>query len=304
MNMRFAVIAGGLFVAAVVILFSRVRPFPDPEVPPVVISGDGGPPTPDTAALFRALEEGDTATIATQQALTRAYFDAGGDPIQQVTVPDVTPDVVAIATSIHSLYVADRLEAMRVLAFNNAYQGGASAAGLIATGLGDSDNDVRAMAADAAMAAALAFNQARADGGSLVWDWEADTRARSAILQAVDDESEEVTSDAALALVTIYRPADDIRDALISRYAEVDTADAREAIVAGLGAHEYSSQAVADVIADARADQDPIVRGAASIATAKCSVPNAVSVLQTMLASETDPDVKLSIEAAMNLLQD
>lgn len=304
MNMRIAVVAGGLFVAIGVVLFARVQPSPNPEVDPVVITGGVEPPTPDAAALFRALEDGDTATVATQQAIQRAYFAAGGDPIQQTTLPDVTPDVVAIATGIHSLSVGDRLEAMRLLEFNNAYQGGESATDLIITGLGDSDDGVRATAADAAVAAAFAFNEARAEGGSLVWNWEADTQVRSAILQGVDDENEEVTSDIALALVTIYPPANDIRDALVGRYAEVDTADAREAIIAGLGAHEYSSQAVIDVIADARADQNSIVRGAAAIATAKCSVPNAESILQAMLASEADPEVKLSIEAALNQLQD
>jgi hypothetical protein len=260
--------------------------------------------TPDAAALFEAFESGDSDAIETQAAAVSKYFDDGGDSIRTVRVAASAPDLIAIATGIHSTDAEDRTEAMQALGRNNPYQGGEETAVLIRVGLVDAANEVRLASADTAAIVASEFSLARMGGSSLEWDWESDMLSRSALLSAIiDTSSDAVSQRAARAMIRIYSPSSDIQDALVNRYVETGTRELRETIVLSLGQHAYQSIATHDLIGLARQAAEVEVRSAAALATAQCGVADAMAILQAMLEAETDESAQSTIEMAIRLLE-
>lgn len=274
---------------------------PTPEQGPTTTSGPL--PTPDAVALFEAIDAGDMDAVATLSALNTEYFDAGGSSYETLIYPAAEPDVDAIATRMSSGDPEERAAAMRDLEVNSPYAAGEDAADLVRAGLNDADAEVREGAANAAYAAGIIFAAEREAGATPLWDWEADTATRTALLDAVGDTGDAVAARAVIALYLIYPAAADIRVALVDRYDAAASEALREAIVFALGHHAYSTTDVHDVLADARAAAEPTIRGAAAIATAQCSVPNGLSILNAMRQSETDSSVIGDIEAALRLLE-
>jgi hypothetical protein len=188
------------------------------------------------------------------------------------------------------------------LAFNLPYQGGEAAAGMVVRGLADSDAVVRLRAARAARSAAEYFRLFEGLA-TPVWDWANDRALYEALLAALSDADEAVAAEAASSIGRLYEPAAEIETSLTAAYWTAGDADFRSALIASLGEHGYTGDAVWAVLSSARGDTADIVRFEAVLATELCAVPDTRSVLTSWLATEENPDVIVAIEGALATLE-
>lgn len=295
-RIRFVIGFVALLAIVIVAIGLRNNAQPDPI-------DEGSPPTPDTDAVFEALERGDMDAVATQQSIGRAYFDAGGGPVSSTRLPADAPDVSAITTAMASADPAVREEAMLALARDNPLEGGEQTAVLVRAGLGDADPRVRRQAAQAAYTTGIHFGVVQEVGSPLVWDWSTDVSTRRALIDRFEDPDSETAMWAVAAVGVIFPAAADIRDALVARYDRADDGRVQEAIVAALGNDAYASEAVFAVLAEARQSSIASLRAAAAIASAQSAVPDARSVLTAMLDGESDVDVREAIAYGLRAIE-
>jgi hypothetical protein len=217
------------------------------------------------------------------------------------TVPVGAFDMGSIASQLASPDAALREEAFRELSGNHPDQLGAEAAAALTTGLADPVPRVRIAAAWSIQTIGRNHRAHRDLGNSLPYDWPANQPLRAAILAAVEDPNAQVAEVATGALVDLYPPSDDIRDALIREYRDSQDPARKGEIVMAIGDHGYLDPMSLAVLEGARSDGDLNLRHTAAIASLRGRVPGAEDMVRAMMAEERNAAIREDLEFSLQI---